>query len=505
MDPLIFTLRQHTPLIHFQWEQTGATIRPPEFKSKLDKWILQRKTNYYGLSEELLEIARKDDAISPWIKGTRKKDHPSLDYKVTINSYGENSFINEINPLPTTNGNGHPVLDNNDYPQFFGNQMKYTGNINDKREEFLTGKKKVKRLSYYPIIEIILNSVHENLLNCIEEEFPKFLLHTNFGTRQSKGFGSFFLDKNDPAFPIKEDETIDENFFINSFDYCFDVFTKESDDTEKVKDLFTQIDLFYKTIRSGVSPNDKFSMYFKSLMWKYAKSMDRQWEKKTIKQKYFSSQETDQKSIHTEKNSPLQWEIGEMVEMPHPSPESKTSIETHLLWRDILGLSSEQQWGSYFANIKKTNIGKGEYTRFKSPIFFKPLRTGTNTFRVFFEIPNYIKEAFLIGNRSVPEAQILGEWFSIVKDGNNNLELPFPSTFDFNEFFRVALSTNPNDIIKNGENIIKPDGNQRRKKHGKFISEKNDQGNWITKDNPAFVILQTIFSQLSFQVEQKNK
>ncbi len=504
MYKLEFTLRQHTPLIHFQWEQAGATIRPPELKSKLDKWILQRKTNCYGLSDELLKIAKMDETITPWIKGTRKKDHPALDYKVTINSYGENSFINEINPSPTTNRNGHPVLNNNDYPQYFGNQMKYTGNINDQREEFLTGKKKVKRFSYYPIVEIILNSVHESLLKCIEEEFPLFLLHTNFGTRQSKGFGCFYLDKSDKIFPNEKDGKTDEDFFMKSFDYCFDIKAEGNNDHEIVKDLFTQIDLFYKTIRSGISPNDKFSMYFKSLMWLYAKSMDLQWEKKSIKQEYFSTYEADQKSNHLENNTPLQWKSKKMVEMPPATPETKAK-ETNLLWRDLLGLSSEQQWGSYSANIKKTSINKDPSTRFKSPLLFKPLRTGLHSYRVFFEIPNYIKDAFLTGDRDVSEAKILGEWFSIIKDGNNRLELPYPDSFDFDKFFKVAFSTNPNSYVKNGDQIIKPDGTPQRKKHGKIISEKNENGKWIDKQNPSFYRLQSIFSQLAYQVEQKNK
>ena len=186
-------------------------------------------------------------------------------------------------------------------------------------------------------------------------------------------------------------------------------------------------------------------------------------------------------------------------------PESGIIKETHLLWRDLLGLSSEQQWGSYSSNIKKTSISKDPSTRFKSPIFFKPLRTGLNTFRVFFEIPDYIKDAFLQGDRSIPEAKILGEWFSINKDGVNRLELPYPESFDFNKFFEIAFTTNPNNYVKNGDQIIKPDGSSQRKKHGKIISERNNNGSWIDRQNPFLIKLQSIFSQLAYQVEHKIK
>ena len=33
-------LKQHTPLIHFQWNQKGATLRASELKPKLDKFIM---------------------------------------------------------------------------------------------------------------------------------------------------------------------------------------------------------------------------------------------------------------------------------------------------------------------------------------------------------------------------------------------------------------------------------------------------------------------------------
>lgn len=36
---LIVKLKQHTPIIHFQWEQKGATLRATELKPKLDLFL----------------------------------------------------------------------------------------------------------------------------------------------------------------------------------------------------------------------------------------------------------------------------------------------------------------------------------------------------------------------------------------------------------------------------------------------------------------------------------
>ena len=42
MHTLTIKLNQHTPLIHFQHDQIGATLRASEVKPKLDKYIISR-------------------------------------------------------------------------------------------------------------------------------------------------------------------------------------------------------------------------------------------------------------------------------------------------------------------------------------------------------------------------------------------------------------------------------------------------------------------------------
>lgn len=38
----VYTLEQQTPLIHFQYDQPGATLRATEVKPKLDKFIIKK-------------------------------------------------------------------------------------------------------------------------------------------------------------------------------------------------------------------------------------------------------------------------------------------------------------------------------------------------------------------------------------------------------------------------------------------------------------------------------
>ena len=72
MHTLKVTLKQHTPLIHFQHDQEGATLRASEVKPKLDKFILTR------LSKE----ERTKGEREGWIKV--KDGKAWLDYKMRI-------------------------------------------------------------------------------------------------------------------------------------------------------------------------------------------------------------------------------------------------------------------------------------------------------------------------------------------------------------------------------------------------------------------------------------
>ena len=46
-------------------------------------------------------------------------------------------------------------------------------------------------------VDIEILSFDKKILDAINKYFAEFLMKTNFGTRQSKGFGSFYLDTTD--------------------------------------------------------------------------------------------------------------------------------------------------------------------------------------------------------------------------------------------------------------------------------------------------------------------
>ena len=79
---LSYQLQQHSPYIHFQSEQKGATLRATELKPKLDKYlIVEHFDNNFERYKHLLV----------GYKGQNQKDiKPALDYKVSINARSVN-------------------------------------------------------------------------------------------------------------------------------------------------------------------------------------------------------------------------------------------------------------------------------------------------------------------------------------------------------------------------------------------------------------------------------
>lgn len=466
MSKIEFILRQHTPLIHFQWHEKDATLRPTELKTKLDKWIIASITECHGNEKsrmKSIELKENDQlkfsSLYKWLKGAKKADktHPALNYSVKVSAVGGNTFTDELNTMIETysrDGETKKKVAGNEYAPYFGNQLKV--------EEFESGKKRIKRLSYFNGVVVTIASPYPDLIDKIKEEFPLFILKTNFATRQSKGFGSFFIEIGTEGFP--EDH---QSWFKNKFDWKFDVEVKGADERAKIKDLFIKIDLFYKMLRSGINTADYGGVYYKSLMFQYVKDKKkRQWDKKTIKQKYFM--DNHPKTPNNKRSQPQNEAFqksktkylnssGNPKDPDSPLFWQGDTYEEKFLWRDLLGLSSVQQWMNYKrpGNNQHLNIYKKhfpnqnlqEITRFKSPIFFKPIRTGQGTFRVFFEVPDNIKTAFKDqANRVLAEeSALLGESINIDTLDVNipTWGLNFPDTFDFDEFIQFAASQHP--------------------------------------------------------------
>lgn len=489
MFNLSFLLRQHTPLLHFQYDQTGATLRATELKSKLDRFVIAQETKCYSNEAEVRLNAMKTKH-SDWLQRKGETDKPALDYSVKVT---------------VIQSSQRPYQTIDKFPLYFGNM----GDEN---------KKSPKHLVFNEFVGVEFFSTNHDLLKHIQDNFSTFLLQTNFGTRQSKGFGSYYL-VNQPEDFAKQVENY----------YAFDVdVSEQNNEFYKAKRLFEVIELFYRTLRSGINQVNRdgaTEFYFKSMLWSYLRSQEIQWDKKTIKQEFFKDRENREKTKHKSNQAkeeqedlfaelndndyieeeeidedafPIFYEGGKKVNVK--IGEKKVDFKTHQLWRDLLGLSMQQSWHYYNDEITKEHLNdntiqnatiesgklkwgavKSDFSRMASPIFFKPLRISETKYSVFFGVPQHIKEAFLGKRSDVAEAKILSSWFKIhSKNKNESFAIPFPTAFDFDAFFKHAFSQ---DLKKHIE-----------KKFHKSSGEK---------DPPTdFEILQDIYKTLEAQVKK---
>lgn len=141
---LTYTLIQQTPIIHFQHDQKGATLRATEVKPKLDRFL----TSFF--SEKIQDSWKIKDGAK------------ALNYKLRFEAVGSQDTV-ELNR-------------DNGYDIFYGNM----GIDRDKHKKAVKGNVKMTVICFIPELRAL-----------IDENIAAFFVTTNFGTMQNKGFGSY--------------------------------------------------------------------------------------------------------------------------------------------------------------------------------------------------------------------------------------------------------------------------------------------------------------------------
>lgn len=414
MYKISFTLKQHTPLIHFQHDQEGATLRASEVKPKLDRYLI----NSLGGIDQILRQNPE------WLQG---KDNESLLY--SLNFRTRNIFSHPIK-VPKIGKNGHVERDKKynlryeGFPCYFGNM----GEEDNSPKSFIYTNSPV---------EVSIDSNSKSLIGFMSSDkghtlISRFFNTRNFSTRQSKGFGSFTMMYEDGEMDWEDSK------------YCFDVNLAPSDLTllrrdhnlrfpnSKVTDeqmilfddwkkLFHKINLFHKVLKSGYNQQNG---YVKSALFKYFKEIHKiQWDKKTIKEKYFIDQLKNQQLDH------LDIDVLEF-DSRDDNLRGKSDNNNLFLVRDLLGLTSEANWRSYTDSVvSKENP---DIDRFMSPLTYKPV--------LFTDEQGKFFKVFLFFNK-IPD-EMLNQSFSIKVNGAGNLVLDTPrkGVFSLSKFFEYLVS-----------------------------------------------------------------
>jgi len=411
MHKLEITLKQHTPIIHFQHDQDGATLRASEVKPKLDRFILTKLGN--GDYAQGIETARNRG----WLIG--KGEHPALNYKMRISpgvdiedlqiyemNVPEKKRIKKTNQYEIKRKYSkkyrRQIPSLTSYPLFFGNMD----------IDYEMDNTEIKRLAFASYVYMDLIFLRRNERTPLSDIFTKesiceFLLKTNFGSRQSKGFGSFYVDEEDKDWYVEPSTMY--SFNINAVGRRLD---------DEFKNLFNSIDLFYKTLRGGINLKDwngNTIFYFKSLAFIYAKDqLNALWDKRAVKEEFYNEgrrydyikdkhgniievKEIDslekQCQEHNDDDSgePLFLNLFKDIEK---NSNNKTLNFCDI--RDLLGFSTDEQWMSFKDSIEKkcaivTNgsprfPNKNEVLpveRMQSPLLFKPIYNGDGSYTIF--------------------------------------------------------------------------------------------------------------------------
>ena len=232
-----FPLKQHTPIIHFEYGLQGSTLRMTELKPKFDKFILSK------LGENIPE-----DNNLFWVGG--EKQGSAINYQARIISDGKLDV--------------QPILPNQRPPVPF-----FLGNMGGAIEYAENMKGLVTLLSPFTIQ--FFSHIPE-VLKKIEEYFPLFISTTNFGTRQNKGYGSFSL------WDDKENKVLPLGALLDEYPYL-------QVRTDNWRRIMLAIQYYYQRLKSGINYRNH---YHKAFLRLYLEDKPYTWEKAWIKELFIA-------------------------------------------------------------------------------------------------------------------------------------------------------------------------------------------------------------------------
>lgn len=263
MKTLTVILKQHTPLIHFQHDQYGATLRASEVKPKLDQYLVRKVlgNNFSNCKQFLLG---KKELLEEQFNNGRC----ALNYKMSIISHEEKNVRLRITGPE----------DEKYSTEKFSMLLSNMGGKDSKQE--------LVNLVLYNHVELKFTIWNSDLYDLIRRELPRFFAITNFGQRKTKGFGSFTVYRFDMESPISWDAV---QYYEKG---CPMMLFRVSEDKvlNKQKKIFDVCDFYWKCLKAGINytrgdSNSKF--YIKSFLYHYLNnSLERTWEKRSIKQRF---------------------------------------------------------------------------------------------------------------------------------------------------------------------------------------------------------------------------
>ena len=303
MHKLEVKLKQHTPLIHFQHDQEGATIRASEVKPRLDRFILSETGKEFydkitddefeevalayehqhpgkafdeslGWARQSLEVGKYVARKEGWFNST--SGHLSLNYKLSFLSSSRIDAISLDVEQGRNNKYNTYYTDNNrhsDFPLLLSN---------------MGGKEKVEdlcNLSFYRNVYATFLTPSLSLSKTLTTILPLFFALNNFGQRKDKGFGSFTV------LQINGQQISSPSLAEHGVKYRLSFKQNYNATIPYFASIFHLIDFYWKCLKSGINytRNGQYPQrYIKAYLWTYLNLNEhpKTWEKRRIKEHF---------------------------------------------------------------------------------------------------------------------------------------------------------------------------------------------------------------------------
>lgn len=383
-------LKQMTPMIHFQSDEPGAIIRASELKPKLDRFILSKVQEnvsddwYLCQDKEKRSNNALNYKVRITVNGTPKKSEERKLYREYKSKLAKTTDENEKKEIKRAYQNNPDRINN----MYFGNMA--------------SDEKQYKETIMYEENEVISLTIIcfiPELMKRIEECLEEFFLVTNFGTRQSKGFGGFVISK--------EYNTLIQILQNAGYSFLYVDWEKDVDfskmgQLEKANYMLNYAKVIYSVMKSGI--NNKFGD-------------EKGYIRGYIRREYLS--DSEQTNCGSEK-AYIKNSFNTKLSIKYEPQKYK--YDNYCFVRALLGLPDNYR----FQGNKTIKIKNKEIERFQSPVTIKV-------------IDNYL--IFLM-NDSYKE--ILGKNFEFLleeKKGKNRevigrVNITVPEKFDHNDFLK---------------------------------------------------------------------
>ncbi len=359
INKLTIKLKQHTPLIHFQHQQHGATLRASEVKPRLDKYILTQLGGGNYNNGLVLAKARN------WLINDGKNNCRALDYMMRIKPIKQDKNIRF-----THNEEGKVKTSHNDKPLQFPFVL---SNVRKSKDDELID------FSYSEFVEIDIICKGKFAMTEIDTQvFYAFFNSNNFGQRNNKGFGSFTVEKVSGGKEDLKNEAL-KTAPLTQFP-CMSFALTDSSAVEEYKKLFSVLDYYWKCLKSGIN----YSKRIKLENGRYKTDIKSEKYKKSYLVEYISENyRTEKSKIKTD-----------FVDLrPSGCPLGNTeNNKTPIFARALLGCPSFFEYNvpqgyvdrnnsnnEYFKRNQRVEIKNisGKIERIPTPYIFKPIVDNT--------------------------------------------------------------------------------------------------------------------------------